>query len=126
MDGNKVYNADIDTFVDELTETEGGIYRLDGLRYNGYFLYEKTKSRRYLKDDRYYYFEIRNDGETVVIENRAGVGFVNQPVIPPEVPEQPPKTGDRLQLGLWLSLMSLSLGIIVLSVMMCKKRSKSV
>ena len=60
VDGNKVYNADIDTFVDELTETEGGIYRLDGLRYNGYFLYEKTSPEGYLKDDRYYYFEIRN------------------------------------------------------------------
>lgn len=35
----------------------------------------------YIQDNRYYYFEIREDGEIVVVENMAGVGFVNQPVI---------------------------------------------
>ena len=63
-----------------MSEVETGVYRMDGLRYNGYFLHEKTSPEGFLKDDNYYYFEIREDGETVTVENEAGVGFVNQPI----------------------------------------------
>ena len=54
---------------------------MNDLRYNGYFLYEKTAPEGFLKDDGYHYFEIRNDGETVIVENEAGVGFTNQPIL---------------------------------------------
>ena len=80
VDGNQEFDAEIDLLVGEMTETENGIYTMDNLRYNGYFLYEKVAPECFLKDDGYYYFEIRNDGEIVVVENEAGIGFTNQPI----------------------------------------------
>ena len=81
VDGNGEFDPEIDLFVGEMTETEDGIYEMHDLRYNGYFLYEKTAPEGFLKDDCYHYFEIRNDGETVIVENEAGVGFTNQPIL---------------------------------------------
>lgn len=81
VDNNGEFDPEIDLFVGEMTETEDGIYEMHDLRYNGYFLYEKTAPEGFLKDDCYHYFEIRNDGETVIVENEAGVGFVNQPIL---------------------------------------------
>ena len=81
VDGNGEFDPEIDLFVGEMTETEEGIYEMHDLRYNGYFLYEKTAPEGFLKDDGYHYFEIRNDGETVIVENEAGVDFVNQPIL---------------------------------------------
>lgn len=80
VDGNQEFDAEIDLLVGEMAETENGIYTMDNLRYNGYFLYEKVAPEGFLKDDGYYYFEIRNDGETVIVENEAGIGFTNQPI----------------------------------------------
>ncbi len=80
VNGNKVFDKGIDVFVEHMEEIEPGVYRLDGLRYNGYFLYEERSPEGFIKDDRYYYFEIREDGAVVVIENEAGVGFINQPI----------------------------------------------
>ena len=79
-DGNQEFDPDIDRMVGEMNEIEDGVYQMDGLRYNGYFLYEKSSPEGFLKDENYHYFEIRNDGETVIVENEAGVGFVNQPI----------------------------------------------
>ena len=79
-DGNQEFDPDIDRLVGEMNEIEDGVYRMDGLRYNEYFLYEKSSPEGFLKDENYHYFEIRNDGETVIVENEAGVGFVNQPI----------------------------------------------
>ncbi len=81
VDNNGEFDPEIDLFVGEMTETEDGIYEMHDLRYNGYFLYEKTAPEGFLKDDGYHYFEIRNDGETVIVENEAGVGFTNQPIL---------------------------------------------
>ena len=81
VDGNGEFDPEIDLFVGEMTETEGGIYEMHDLRYNGYFLYEKTAPEGFLKNDGYHFFEIRNDGETVIVENEAGVGFTNQPIL---------------------------------------------
>ena len=129
VNGNKTYDKDIDTFVDHMAEIEPGVYRLDGLKHNGYFLYEERSPENFIKDDRYYYFEILEDGQTVVIENEAGIGFINQPIIPPEEPEepaQPPKTGDTSNLWLWVGLASTSLGAIVFMVMRNRKNRTSV
>ena len=79
VDGNGEFDAQIDKLVGEMTETEAGVYVMNDLRYNGYFLYEKVAPEGFLKDEGYHYFEIRNDGETVTVENEAGVGFINQP-----------------------------------------------
>ena len=80
VDSNGEFNAEIDLLVGEMTESENGEYFMDNLRYNGYFLHEKVSPEGFLKDENYYYFEIRNDGETVIVESEAGVGFVNQPI----------------------------------------------
>ena len=79
-DKNGEFNAEIDTLLGELTETEKGIYSMAEIRYGGYFLYEKTAPVGFVKDNDYHYFEIRNDGEIVVVENEAGVGFNNQKI----------------------------------------------
>lgn len=79
--GNKSFDVGIDKLVGELNETELGVYRMDELKYGGYFLYEKTPPDNYIKTDGYFYFEIKNDGETVNIENSEGMGFANKPVV---------------------------------------------
>ena len=80
VDGNQEFDSEIDVLVGEMTEGENGEYFMENLRYNGYFLHEKNAPEGFLQDEGYYYFEIRNDGENVVVENEAGVGFVNQPI----------------------------------------------
>ena len=81
VDGNGEFDAEVDILVGEMTETEAGVYLYEKLRYGGYFLYEKTAPEGFVKDDTYHYFEIRNDGETVTVENEAGVGFINKPIV---------------------------------------------
>lgn len=81
VDGNREFDAAIDRLAGKLAETEPGVYRLDGLRYNGYFLHEVISPEGFLRDEAYYYFEIREDGKTVVVETEAGVGFLNQPML---------------------------------------------
>lgn len=66
---NGVFDEDVDTLFGELTDGNDGTYFLDGLQYNGYFLHETEAPTGFLKDDNYYYFEIRNDGETVTVSN---------------------------------------------------------
>ena len=78
LDGNGKFDASKDILVGLMEEVETGIYRMDGLRYGGYFAYEKTAPEGFFKDDGYYYFEIREDGKTVTVENEAGVGFINK------------------------------------------------
>ena len=81
VDGNREFDAAIDRPAGKLAETEPGIYRLDGLRYNGYFLHEAASPEGFLQDEGYYYFEIRKDGKTVIVETEAGVDFLNQPML---------------------------------------------
>ena len=77
---DQVYTTEIDVLIGEMSETAPGIYRMDNLRYCGYFLFEKTAPEGFLKDDNYHYFEISRDGEVVTVENEAGVGFLNKPI----------------------------------------------
>lgn len=81
VDGNKEFDADIDTLVGEMVEYEPCHYELENLRYGGYFLYEKQAPANYVKDDAYHYFEIVNDGEMVEVENEAGIGFINNHMV---------------------------------------------
>lgn len=81
VDGNKEFDADIDTLVGEMVEYEPGLYELENLRYGGYFLYEKQAPANYIKDDAYHYFAIVNDGEMVEVENKAGIGFINNHMV---------------------------------------------
>lgn len=77
VDRDEAFDESIDLLVGEMTEGEAGVYRMDNLRYNGYFVHEKAVPEGYLQDNGYYYFAIREDGEVVTVENKAGVGFVN-------------------------------------------------
>ena len=81
VDGNKEFDADIDTLVGEMVEYEPGLYELENLRYVGYFLYEKQAPANYVKDDAYHYFAIVNDGEMVEVENETGIGFINNHMV---------------------------------------------
>lgn len=81
VDGNKEFDADIDTLVGEMVEYEPGLYELENLRYGGYFLHEKQAPANYVKDDAYHYFAIVNDGEMVEVENEAGIGFINNHMV---------------------------------------------
>ncbi len=120
VNNDKVFNADIDILVGELTETDTGIYRMDGLRYNGYFLYEKSAPAGYEKDNAYYYFEIREDGIEVVVENEIGVGFVNVPIPAPEIPKT---DNDAVDMVVDLYLGGTAV-IILSSAVLIKKRKR--
>ena len=78
-DGDKQFTDNKDTLIGEMTEFQKGKYRLTGLPIGGYFLYEKTAPKDFVKDDNYHYFAISEDGETINVENKAGVGFINKP-----------------------------------------------
>lgn len=77
-DGNGEFDAETDVLLGEMTEYEGGIYQMDGLRYGSYFVKEKSAPEGFLLDENVYAFSIVNDKEVVTVENEAGVGFMNQ------------------------------------------------
>ena len=81
VNGNQQFDPDVDELVDTLSECEPGLYELAELRYGGYFLYEKQAPVNYVKDNGYHYFEIVTDGEMVEVENKAGVGFINDHMV---------------------------------------------
>ncbi len=125
VNGNQAFDPDIDTLLGKLTESKAGFYEMDGLKHNGYFLFESKAPEDFQKDDRYFYFQITADGETVMVENEKGVGFVNEPVPTPHKPDNPfaPQTGDNSHIMLWITLASGSLvSMIVLTAVGRKKR----
>lgn len=116
---NGVFDVGTDTWYGKLSETEAGIYTLDGLGYNGYFLFESAAPEGFQKDDRYFYFKIKTDNELITIENESGVGFVNEPV--PESPDSP-QTGDNSNILLWFLIACGSLGILITILLTNKKK----
>ena len=66
-----------DTLLGKLTEAERGIYNMSGLVYGGYFVKETVAPKGFILDSNTYYFEIAENGKTVIVENEAGKGFVN-------------------------------------------------
>lgn len=82
VNANGEYDEDIDTLYGTMTNNENGDYLFEGLRYNGYFVHERTAPEGFLADDEYYYFEIRNNEETVVVSNNDdNETFENAPII---------------------------------------------
>lgn len=81
-DDDGKFNADVDLLIDTMTEseTDKGNYSLGDLPTGGYFMYEKTAPKGFVKDDNYHYFEINEDGDIANVENKAGVGFINKPI----------------------------------------------
>ena len=78
-DKNKEFDPEQDILIGEIEELTEGIYQKDELRYGGYFVKEKTAPEGFKLDEAAHYFEIKEDGIIVDVENEAGVGFINQP-----------------------------------------------
>ena len=64
--------------VGKLEELSDGVYKLDDLPYGDYTLKETEAPKGFFLDEKTYSFSIKEDGKTVVVENEAGKGFVNQ------------------------------------------------
>lgn len=79
-DKNGEFDMETDECLGELKEVNEGIYEKEGLLYGTYFVKEKKAPEGFLLDENIYPFSIVNDREVVVIENEAGVGFINQPI----------------------------------------------
>ena len=68
-----------DKLLGTLTETDAGYHTAENLLAKGYFVKEKKAPEHYKPDEKAYYFEITQDGQTAVIENgEAGRGFTNE------------------------------------------------
>ncbi|MBZ0934983.1 Cys-Gln thioester bond-forming surface protein [Clostridioides difficile] len=66
-----------DKLLGEMTELDGGIYQMKGLRYGKYFVREKTAPTGFVLDEKVYPVSIEENGKTYAVENEAGKGFVN-------------------------------------------------
>ena len=73
---NKEFDTE-DKLLGTLTEVSTGVYEMADVEYGGHFVKERTAPDGFRLDENTYYFEINEHGKTVVVENKAGVGFVN-------------------------------------------------
>lgn len=75
--GNKKLD-DEDKLLGKMKEAEIGIYKMEDLRYGGYLVKEKKAPKGFYLDKKAYYASLKEDGKTVIVENEAGKGFINQ------------------------------------------------
>ena len=68
---------DGDELIGTLAEGEIGIYEIKNLIYGHYLVKETVAPEGFLLDSGVYAVFIERDGETYTVENKAGVGFVN-------------------------------------------------
>lgn len=73
---NKELDED-DTLIGEMEETSTGIYEMADLKYQGYFVREKSAPTGFRLDENAYYAAIIEDGQIVQVETEAGKGFLN-------------------------------------------------
>ncbi len=77
--GNKEMDKD-DEKLGTLPEVSVGVYEQGDLTKGGYFVREVKAPVGFVLDKNAYYFEIVENGKTVIVENEAGKGcFINQP-----------------------------------------------
>lgn len=69
---------DGDTLIGTLTESEAGIYEMKDLLYGHYLIKETKAPEGFLLDTGVYSVFIETDGMTYFVENKAGVGFINE------------------------------------------------
>lgn len=69
---------DGDTLIGTLTESEAGIYEMKDLLYGHYLVKESKAPDGFLLDTGVYSVFIETDGMTYSVENKAGVGFINE------------------------------------------------
>lgn len=74
--GNGEYDNE-DKSIGKLTEIETGIYAMNDLIYGQYFVREIKAPENFLLDENVYSVFIDTDGKTYIVENEAGVGFIN-------------------------------------------------
>ena len=67
-----------DTLIGTLTESEAGIYEMKDLLYGHYLIKETKAPEGFLLDTGVYSVFIETDGMTYSVENKAGVGFINE------------------------------------------------
>lgn len=68
-----------DMLFGSMVETEPGIYELYDLPFGGYFVRETKAPDSFELDKNAYHFKITEDGQPVIVENEAGIGFLNAP-----------------------------------------------
>ncbi|MFR2513487.1 MAG: SpaA isopeptide-forming pilin-related protein [Oscillospiraceae bacterium] len=66
-----------DKLLGAMTELDGGVYQMKELRYGKYLVREKTAPTSFVLDENVYSVSIEENGKTYIVENEAGVGFVN-------------------------------------------------
>ena len=66
-----------DKLLGTMTEPDGGVYQMKELRYGKYLVREKTAPTGFVLDENVYSVSIEENGKTYIVENEAGVGFVN-------------------------------------------------
>lgn len=64
--------------VGELKETSKGVYESEDLIYGKYFVKETKAPKGFILDSKAYPVFIATDGAVYTVENKAGVGFVNE------------------------------------------------
>ena len=69
---------DGDTLIGTLTESEAGIYEMKDLLYGHYLIKETKAPEGFLLDTGIYPVFIETDSMTYSVENKAGVGFINE------------------------------------------------
>ena len=69
---------DGDTLIGTLIESEAGIYEMKDLLYGHYLIKETKAPEGFLLDTGVYSVFIETDGMTYSVENKAGVGFINE------------------------------------------------
>lgn len=74
--GNKQLDES-DELIGMMSEVEVGVYKLTDLLYGGYFVKETVAPEGFYFDSTAHYFEIIENGESVIVENEAGIGFIN-------------------------------------------------
>lgn len=117
VDRDKVFNSDIDILVGELTESEIGIYTMNDLRYNGYFIYEKSAPDGYIKDNDYHYFEITEDGMVIELE------ITNERIPEPKTPNPDISNTDAsCRLSFWVGMTAIAFGGLVAYIIITIKR----
>lgn len=76
VDGNGIYDENIDTVYNTLNEVQTGFYFLDGIRYGHYLVKETASPNGFAIDENYYPVFIEEDGKTYNVTN-SGESFVD-------------------------------------------------
>ena len=119
VDKNKEFTPEIDILIGKLKEDEVGVYIMNDLRYNGYFIHEKSAPDGYTKNDNYHYFEIKEDGMVIELE------ITNDKIPKPEVPVPDiPNTDASWKLSFWVGISAVALGGLIAYVIITIKKKE--